>query len=129
MAELLLSQPIFAGESGLDQLVEIIKVLGTPTREHIRAMNPEYKEYKQFPSIQPHPWNRVFADDTPALAIDLVSKMLVYTPTTRALPLQVCSHPFFDELRELYADGSSEIKLPPLFDFSPEGLFPLYEFF
>lgn len=120
MAELLLSQPIFAGESGLDQLVEIIKVLGTPTREHIRAMNPEYKDYKQFPSIQPHPWNRVFSDDTPPLAIDLVSKMLVYTPTARVLPLQVCAHPFFDELRELYVNPSSEVTLPPLFDFSPE---------
>lgn len=28
MAELILAQPIFAGESGIDQLVEIIRVLG-----------------------------------------------------------------------------------------------------
>jgi serine/threonine protein kinase len=33
IAELLLGQPLFPGESGVDQLVEIIKVLGTPTRE------------------------------------------------------------------------------------------------
>jgi len=31
-AELILGTPLFAGESGVDQLVEIIKVLGTPTR-------------------------------------------------------------------------------------------------
>ena len=30
MAELMLGQPLFPGESGIDQLVEIIKVLGTP---------------------------------------------------------------------------------------------------
>lgn len=29
-AELLLGNPLFAGESGVDQLVEIIKILGTP---------------------------------------------------------------------------------------------------
>ena len=29
---MILGQPIFPGESGVDQLVEIIKVLGTPTR-------------------------------------------------------------------------------------------------
>ena len=29
----MLGQPIFPGDSGVDQLVEIIKVLGTPTRE------------------------------------------------------------------------------------------------
>lgn len=33
IAELMLGQPLFPGESGVDQLVEIIKVLGTPTRE------------------------------------------------------------------------------------------------
>jgi glycogen synthase kinase 3 beta len=42
LAELLLGQPIFPGESGVDQLVEIIKVLGTPSREQIRQMNPNY---------------------------------------------------------------------------------------
>jgi glycogen synthase kinase 3 beta len=33
MAELLLGHPLFPGETGVDQLVEIIKVLGTPTKE------------------------------------------------------------------------------------------------
>ena len=46
IAELMLGQPIFPGESGVDQLVEIIKILGTPSREQIQAMNPEYKEYR-----------------------------------------------------------------------------------
>jgi glycogen synthase kinase 3 beta len=35
IAELMLGQPIFPGESGVDQLVEIIKILGTPTKEQI----------------------------------------------------------------------------------------------
>ena len=46
MAELMLGQPLFPGESGIDQLVEIIKVLGTPTRDQIRTMNPNYMEHK-----------------------------------------------------------------------------------
>ena len=46
IAELMLGQPIFPGESGVDQLVEIIKILGTPSKEQIKAMNPEYKEYR-----------------------------------------------------------------------------------
>ena len=60
LAELLLGQPIFPGDSGVDQLVEIIKVLGTPTREQIREMNPNYSEFK-FPQIKAHPWNKVCA--------------------------------------------------------------------
>ena len=62
MAELMLGQPLFPGESGIDQLVEIIKVLGTPTREQIRTMNPNYMEHK-FPQIKPHPFNKVCRGD------------------------------------------------------------------
>ena len=58
LAELLLGQPIFPGDSGVDQLVEIIKVLGTPTRDQIREMNPNYQEFK-FPQIKAHPWTKV----------------------------------------------------------------------
>ena len=60
MAELMLGQPLFPGESGIDQLVEIIKVLGTPTKEQIRTMNPNYMEHK-FPQIKPHPFGKVSA--------------------------------------------------------------------
>eukprot|EP01110_Echinostelium_bisporum_P012207 TRINITY_DN6553_c0_g1_i1.p1 TRINITY_DN6553_c0_g1~~TRINITY_DN6553_c0_g1_i1.p1 ORF type:complete len:299 (-),score=24.65 TRINITY_DN6553_c0_g1_i1:2-898(-) len=59
LAELLLGQPLFPGDSGVDQLVEIIKVLGTPTREQIMAMNQNYTSFK-FPEIKPHPWPKVF---------------------------------------------------------------------
>lgn len=51
LAELLLGQPIFPGDSGVDQLVEIIKVLGTPTKNHIHEMNPDYREHT-FPRIK-----------------------------------------------------------------------------
>jgi len=99
LAEMLLGQPLFPGESGVDQLVEIIKVLGTPTREEIQAMNPTYTEYK-FPQIKGHPWAKVFRTRTPPEAIDLVCKLLSYTPTTRMTALEACAHPFFDELRD-----------------------------
>jgi len=58
MAELMLGQPLFPGESGVDQLVEIIKVLGTPSKEQIKAMNQNYTEFK-FPQIKVQPWPKV----------------------------------------------------------------------
>lgn len=72
MAELMLGQPLFPGESGIDQLVEIIKVLGTPTRDQIRTMNPNYMEHK-FPQIKPHPFSKVGGLHTP------------YSPDTRLM--------------------------------------------
>lgn len=35
-----------------------MQVLGTPTREEIKCMNPNYTEFK-FPQIKPHPWHKV----------------------------------------------------------------------
>jgi len=98
MAELLLGQPLFPGESGVDQLVEIIKVLGTPTREEIQAMNPNYTEFK-FPQIKAHPWSKVFSKRMPADAVDLVAKLLQYSPEKRTSAIAAMTHPFFDELR------------------------------
>ncbi|XP_021201576.2 glycogen synthase kinase-3 beta isoform X8 [Helicoverpa armigera] len=136
VAELLLGQPIFPGDSGVDQLVEIIKVLGTPTREQIREMNPNYTEFK-FPQIKSHPWAkfmlerlstpksatdhqriRVFRACTPPDAISLVSRLLEYTPGARLSPLQACAHSFFDELREPAARLPNGRPLPPLFNFT-----------
>lgn len=37
-----------------------LQVLGTPTREQIREMNPNYTEFK-FPQIKAHPWTKVRA--------------------------------------------------------------------
>merc|ERR1719356_1973130 len=98
-AELVLGQPIFPGESGVDQLVEIIKVLGTPTREELMAMNPNYTEFK-FPQIKPHPWSKVFRSRTSQEAIDFVSKLLVYDPKLRPSGLGAIDHVLFDELRD-----------------------------
>ncbi|XP_078592002.1 glycogen synthase kinase-3 beta-like isoform X11 [Branchiostoma floridae x Branchiostoma japonicum] len=121
IAELLLGQPIFPGDSGVDQLVEIIKVLGTPTREQIREMNPNYQEFK-FPQIKPHPWNKVFRPRTPPEAINLCSRLLEYTPGARISPLEACTHPFFDELRDPNTRLPNGRELPPLFNFTPHEL-------
>lgn len=121
LAELLLGQPIFPGDSGVDQLVEIIKVLGTPTREQIREMNPNYTEFK-FPQIKSHPWQKVFRVRTPPEAIELVSRLLEYTPSSRISPLQACAHAFFGELREPNTRLPTGRVLPPLFNFTEQEL-------
>merc|ERR1719392_408835 len=121
-AELILGQPIFPGESGVDQLVEIIKVLGTPTREELMAMNPNYTEFK-FPQIKPHPWHKVFRSRTSPDAIDYVSKLLVYDPKIRPSGLQCCTHNLFEELRDQMTMLGSSKPLPEgLFAFSNEEL-------
>lgn len=121
LAEMLLGQPLFPGESGVAQLVEIIKVLGTPSREEINAMNPNYTEFR-FPQIKAHPWSKVFHKRMPADAVDLVSKLLQYSPHLRFNALEACAHPFFDELRDPTCRLPSGRPIPPLFDLVVEEL-------
>uniref|UniRef100_A0A0A0KDS8 non-specific serine/threonine protein kinase n=1 Tax=Cucumis sativus TaxID=3659 RepID=A0A0A0KDS8_CUCSA len=119
LAELLLGQPLFPGENAVDQLVEIIKVLGTPTREEIRCMNPNYTDFR-FPQIKAHPWYKVFHKRMPPEAIDLASRLLQYSPSLRCTALEACAHPFFDELREANVRLPNNRPLPPLFNFKQE---------
>ena len=117
IAEMFLFQPLFPGESAVDQLVEIIKILGTPSREQIFEMNPNYTEGR-FPDIRQTPWSRVFKNKASTEAIDFLASLLVYSPSRRPSAYQALSHPFFDELRAEGTRLPNGEQLPPLFNWS-----------
>ncbi|WOL10592.1 shaggy-related protein kinase alpha isoform X2 [Canna indica] len=121
LAEFLIGKPLFPGESGVDQLVAIIKILGTPTREEIKCMNPNYTEFK-FPQIKAHPWHKLFHKGMPPEAVDLASRLLQYSPNLRCTALEACAHPFFDVLRDPNTRLPNGQPLPPLFNFTPQEL-------
>ena len=104
MAELILGQPLFPGELGIDQLVEIIKILGTPTKEQIRDMNPNYMKHK-FPQIKPIPLLKIFKK-MPNDCLQFLAKTLQYSPLERISCIEGLSDPYFDELRD------PEVRLP-----------------
>jgi len=124
IAELFLGTPLFQGGSGVDQLVEIIKVLGAPSRADILAMNPSYKQFT-FPKVKAMPWKEVFKDVTyknkPMLpsAQDLIKSMLVFQPDERLDSFDALGHDFFATLRINNARLPNGKRLPPLFNFSP----------
>jgi len=119
MAEMVLGEPIFCGESALDQLAEIIKILGTPTQPQILQMNPSSEEVK-LPKIKAKPWNKVLKN-ADALLIDLISKILIYNPKERVKPAEALGHPYFDDLR-LQSFQNQECKIPDLFNFTTDEL-------
>lgn len=121
VAELLLGHPLFPGESSVDQLVEIIRVLGTPTREELKCMNPQNTDFK-LPQVKAHPWHKVFQKRLPPEAVDLVSRLLQYSPNLRCTALEACVHPFFDELRYVNTRLPNGRPLPPLFNFKSQEL-------
>ena len=100
-AELVLEKPLFPGNSPSDQLVEIIKILGTPSKEDILNMNPQFQNHK-FPDIKPTPWDKIFKyRKIPPHFEDLQSKLLVYNPKERWTAEKALKHEYFDEIRNM----------------------------
>lgn len=64
---------------------------------------------------------QVFRARTPPEAIELVARLLEYTPSSRISPLQACAHQFFNELREPNTRLPNGNELPPLFNFTEQG--------
>ncbi|URE19780.1 STYKc [Musa troglodytarum] len=102
------SSPLFPGDSAVDQLVQIIKVLGTPTREEIRCMNPNYTDFR-FPQIKAHPWHKIFHKRMPPEAIDLTSRLLQYSPSFRCTALAGASPEFIAKLIPEHARRQSDL--------------------
>jgi len=94
LAELLLGSPLFPSATSADHLVEVIKVLGTPSREALKYMNPSYIEF-QFPNIQAHVLSTLFPPGTDPHALQIVEDSLRWIPHERPTAIQTLVAPFF----------------------------------
>ncbi|KAJ1633632.1 kinase-like domain-containing protein [Pavlovales sp. CCMP2436] len=96
LAELLLGHLPFQGQDSTQQhLVEIMKLLGTPSNHDLQAMGATCTA-DDLPKLKAFPWDRVFPPGTPSDAIDLVSQLLCYNPETRLNAQQALAHPFLE---------------------------------
>jgi len=96
-AEMIAKRPLFPGDSEIDQLFRIFRILGTPTEEvwHGCTSLPDYKE--SLPKWKKQELSKVLpmAD---ALAIDLLSRMLIYEPYQRISAKEALKHPYFADV-------------------------------
>lgn len=98
IAELITGKPLFAGKTQNDQLMEIIKVIGSISKEDLQEINPKFSDLR-VPDLKKVSWNRVLGDCCPEI-FDLFDQIFVYSPSKRINPLQALQHPFFDDLRK-----------------------------
>ena len=68
---------------------------------------------------------QVFHSGTPESALNLIGRTLTYEPNNRLTAIGCCADPFFDDLRNPNTRLPNGNPLPPLFNFSPEGMFAL----
>ncbi|ETV96053.1 CMGC/CDK/CDC2 protein kinase [Aphanomyces invadans] len=96
-AEMFNRKPLFPGDSEIDELFRIFRVLGTPD-DHMWPGVSSLPDFKtSFPKWQPQPWHDV-VPSLDACGVDLLMRMLVYEPRQRISAKQALSHPWFDEL-------------------------------
>lgn len=105
----------------MKQMLQIVRVLGTPTEEQIKTMSPNCGSQK-LPSVEPCGWNKVFKRELDQNTKEFLSSVLVYEPEKRIKPLKALLHPFFDDLQKSDFINSFEglNKLPNLFEFTKE---------
>lgn len=96
-AELVTARPLFNGDSEIDQLFKIFRVLGTPTSLNWPDVEklPDYQA--QFPK-----WSECLLEQrVPGLGddgIDLLAQMLVYVPDDRISAVAALSHRFLRDV-------------------------------
>jgi len=112
-AEMVNRRPLFQGDSEIDQLFRIFRVLRTPTEE----IWPEVTKLPDFKPSFPN-WTTFSLKQSMKkledAGMDLLEKMLIYDPSKRISARKALLHPYFDDLDKMSLPakpGEYEIKV------------------
>ncbi|GBE86566.1 Mitogen-activated protein kinase SLT2/MPK1 [Sparassis crispa] len=111
-AELMLGRPLFKGKDYVDQLNQILQVLGTPDDQVIsRIGSPKAQAYiRSLPIKKTVPFSKVIPTADPQ-AVDLLTKMLTFDPASRITVAEALEHPWLSS----YHDVGDEPTCPEKF--------------
>ncbi|KAI8854575.1 kinase-like domain-containing protein [Chytridium lagenaria] len=116
-AELLGGKPLFKGRDYVDQLNQILYILGTPDDATLRRIGSERAQLyiRSLKKTQKIPWTTLFPNAS-ANALDLLERLLTFDPAARINVEEALSHPYL----EAYHDAEDEPVHDKKFDFSFE---------
>nr|GEV90181.1 cyclin-dependent kinase B2-2 [Tanacetum cinerariifolium] len=99
-AELVTNTAIFAGDSELQQLLHIFRLLGTPNEEIWPGVS-KHKDWHEYPQWKP----KSISTSVPNLdkeGLDLLAQMFEYEPSRRISAKKAMEHPYFNDLDKTY---------------------------
>ncbi|MEW5311514.1 MAG: hypothetical protein WDW38_003223 [Sanguina aurantia] len=88
--------PLFPGDSELQQLLHIFKLLGTPTEENWQGVT-KLRDWHEWPQWQAQDLTRIFPNLEPE-GIELMQMMMEYDPARRISAKEALRHAYFDDL-------------------------------
>jgi serine/threonine protein kinase len=97
IAEMMTKKALFPGDSEVDELFSIFRVLGTPTEETFPGVTQLPAFSTTFPKWRPKNLADLLHGISPA-GVDLIQKMLQYDPAARISAKAALDHPYFDDL-------------------------------
>ncbi|KAM8752933.1 cyclin-dependent kinase-like 5 isoform 2-T2 [Rhynchonycteris naso] len=115
LGELSDGQPLFPGESEIDQLFTIQKVLGPLPSEQMKLFysNPRFHGLR-FPAVNhPQSLERRYLGILNSVLLDLMKNLLKLDPAERYLTEQCLNHPAFQTQRLLDRSPSRSVKRKP----------------
>jgi serine/threonine protein kinase len=114
IAEMFTRAPLFPGDSEIDQLFSMFKVLGTPNEAIWPGVSqlPEYKT--TFPTYARRDLTEIIPNADP-LALDLIEKMLEYDPSKRISAKSALDHPYFDDLSPTVKEACRPLEIAPIY--------------
>jgi len=117
LAELLGGRPFFKGRDYVDQLNQILHILGTPNEETLaRIGSPRAQEYvRNLPFMPKKPFPVLFPDANPD-ALSLLDQMLAFDPSSRISVESALEHPYL----HIWHDATDEPNCPTTFNFDFE---------
>eukprot|EP01083_Nonionella_stella_P235544 828137_1 len=100
MAEMATKVPLFPGDSEIDELFQIYRILGTPN-ETIWPGISELPEFKpQGPRWKKKDLKKELNNRLDKCGIDLLESMLIFPPNKRITCKKILENEWFDEIRE-----------------------------
>jgi mitogen-activated protein kinase 7 len=119
LAEILGGRPFFKGRDYVDQLNQILQILGTPNEETLcRIGSPRAQEYvRNLPFMPKRPFHQLFPNANPD-ALDLLDHMLAFDPSSRISVETALEHPYL----EVWHDATDEPGCPTTFNFDFEAV-------
>jgi cyclin-dependent kinase len=95
-AELVNREILFSGDSEIQQLLQIFKMLGTPNEEIWPGVG-KLKDWHEFPQWKPQELTNIF-NKFESNGIELLKHMLTYNPSKRISGKDALSHSFFHNI-------------------------------